>query len=611
MSTKEELLTKFASQTGAEIPGIQTKHDDTTDININTEATEPTETTTTQEDEELFKDSYSDRTKVPPWQDPKYKGVIVTLCVLPAVLAAAWVFKDGIPKPKLTTKAPSPARVAPPSDEDQPKDATDGEWASYAATNGMRQQFASAASSENPDALKKFQDQTNAQKKGQGSSATVKPNTRPVRSVPTRTNVATNNVPPYQSVSRSYTPPAPIRTAHTNIPRDYLPDYPTISRSYTSPVQEPSFRKVAPAVRALNSPAMSKPSVVATKNSQSIVESQQQNSPQERIAAMIAATSTQGNNEPATVASASNMASNVGSNETATLASASIAAQSGAIVSNAARPSAVQAVYSSAPVSPLPSEAAIIDGQPQTLINRSLSTRGMLLTSIAFTSGDYASLAGQPIEIELKEALGDIPAGARIVAVVEAHQSNHSRNSKSEVVRLNPTALIVGDMEMPLPDGAIMLSGKNGAPLIAKRGGSEFLRFVGGLASTVAGGAGATNFGASQNVQIGNSSYFKSIGANIATNIVSNAAQELQQAGEGDSILILKAGSSITISVHKPITLPLLSNLSDTQQPVVQQLEPELNPESISQVLTDAEAIALAIQEKADFKGVQEDATQD
>ncbi|MBW4637618.1 MAG: hypothetical protein KME05_05170 [Gloeocapsa sp. UFS-A4-WI-NPMV-4B04] len=597
MSTKEELLSKFASQTGAEIPGIQTKQDDNTQININTEATEPTETTTTQEDEELFKDSYSDRTLVPPWQDPKYKGVIVTLCVLPAVLAAAWVFKDGIPKPKLSTKAPNPTRVAPPSDQDQPKEATDGEWASYAATNGMRQQFASAAESENSDALKKFQDQANARNKAQGSSATVKPNTRIVRSVPTeRTNVSTNNVPPYRSVSRSYTPPAPIRTAHTNIPRDYLPDYSTVSRSYTPPVQEPSFRNVAPAVRALNSPARSKPSVVATKNSQSIVESQQQqNSPQERIAAMIAATSTfQGSNEPATVASAA------------------IPPTSAAIVNSAstARPSALQAVYSPDPLSHLPSEAAVIDGQPQTLINRSLSAKGMLLTSIAFTSGDYASLADQPVEIELKEALGDIPAGARIVAVVEAHQSNRLRNSKSEVVRLNPIALIVGDMEMPLPDGAIMLSGKNNAPLIAKRGGSDFLRFVGGLAGTVAGGAGATNFGAFQNVQIGNSSYFKSIGANIATNIVSNAAQELQQAGEGDSILILKAGSSITISVHKPITLPLLSNLPDTQQPVVQQLEPELNPESVSQVLTDAEAIASALHQQSDFKGVQEDATQ-
>ncbi|PSB26612.1 hypothetical protein, partial [Chlorogloea sp. CCALA 695] len=125
-----------------------------------------------------------------------------------------------------------------------------------------------------------------------------------------------------------------------------------------------------------------------------------------------------------------------------------------------------------------------------------------------------------------------------------------------EVVRLNPTAIVIGDMEMPLPDGAIALSGSDNAPLIAKTGGSSFRRFVGGLAGTVAGGAGLTNFGASQNVEIGDSSYFKSIGANIATNVVSNAAQELQRSGSGNGILVLKAGSSITISVHKPFVLP-------------------------------------------------------
>jgi hypothetical protein len=455
----------------------------------------------------------------------------------------------------------------------------------------MRQQFASAAASENPDALKKFQDQANAQQKAQGSPTTAKPNTAPARSVGTArtTNTPTNNIPPYRTASRTYSPPATVRTANTNIPRDYIPDYHPVSRSSTPPAPIALSRSVAPAVRALNASALSKPSI-----------QQQQRSPQERIAAIIAATSTEGSSGP-TVASTSTE----GSNE-ATLVSASVPAQSRAIVPNVARPSALQAP--SETVSHLPSEAAVIDGQPQTLINRSLSAKGMLLTSIAFTAGDYASLADQPVEIELKEALGDIPAGARIVAVVEAPFGNHSGNGKSEVVRLKPTALTVGDMEMPLPDEAIMLSGKNGAPLIAKRGGSDFLRFVGGLAGTVAGGAGATNFGASQNVHIGNSSYFKSIGANIATSIVSNAAQELQQAGEGDGILILKAGSLITISVHKPITLPLLSNLPDTQR-AVQQPSPEIVPLAFG-VLSDAELTALQVQSQTDFKGTQEDATQ-
>ncbi|WP_009631273.1 hypothetical protein [Synechocystis sp. PCC 7509] len=574
MPTKEEFLVKFASQTGAEIPGIGSQQKGSVDINTNTpdltatptptevttlteantptESPTPTENTLLQEEEELFKDSFSDRTKIPLWEDPKFKGIIVALCVLPAVMTVGWVFKDGIPKPNLSTKSSRPAPVKQEADVDKPKDATDGEWASYASTNGMRQQFANAAEDEDPDAQKKFQERVNARRKSQVSSATVKPNTRPER-----TSERTDSVPPYRTyrtASRSYTPAAPVVTARTNIPEDYTPGSHRISRSYTPPIPKPISYRVPP--------ALSKPPAVSPKNSQSLDSSQQQNSPQERIAAIIAATSTaldsspatvaatstEDNSEPATVASAYPRVSN----EPAIVASAAIPSRSKAIV-----PHATKSVRSPDPVAHLSSEAAVIEGQSQTLINRSLSARGILLTSIAFTSGDYATIANQPVEIELKEALGDIPAGARIVAVVQANQSNnYSGNGKSEVVRLNPIAIAIGDMEMPLPEGVIALSGKDNAPLIAKTGGSSFLRFVGGLAGTVAGGAGLTNFGASQNVEIGDSSYFKSIGANIATNVVSNAARELQRSGSGNGILVLKAGSTITISVHKPLVLP-------------------------------------------------------
>lgn len=570
MPTKEEYLIKFASQTGAEIPGIQSQPKGGTDINTDapdlTEATNPTETTnlteavtpteaTTltesqaiQEDEELFKDSFSDRTKVPLWEDPKFKGIIVALCVLPGVMAIGWIFKDGIPKPNLT-KSTRPAPVRQEPDEDKPKDATDGEWASYAATNGMRQQFSDAASDENTDAQKKIQERVNAKKNSQVSRTTPKPNTRPEI-----TNQRADSVPTYQAVSRSYTPPIPVRTARSNIPEDYTSGSHRVSRSYTPPIQKPVSYRVPP--------ALSKPPAVSRTNSQNLNSLQQQNTPQERIAAIIAATSTQSSsNEPATVAATSTdenresaIVPSIGvGNEPAIIASTAIPPRSRAINSRAIRSS----VRSPDSVAHLSSEAAVIDGQPQTLINRSLSAKGILLTSIAFTSGDYASIANQPVEIELKEALGSIPAGARIVAVVEANQiNNYSGNGKAEVVRLNPMAIVIGDMEMPLPDRAISLSGKEGAPLIAKTGGSSFRRFVGGLAGTVAGGAGLTNFGASQNVEFGDSSYFSSIGANIATNVVSNAARELQRSGSGDGILVLKAGSSITISVHKPFVLP-------------------------------------------------------
>ncbi len=516
-----------------------------------TESVTPTESPAIQEEEELFKDSYSDRTKIPLWEDPKFKGIIVALCVLPAVLAIGWVFKDGIPKPNLSTKSSKPAPANLEADEDKPKDATDGEWASYASTNGMRQQFSESAEGEDTDAQKKLQERVNARKKSQ--VATVKPNTRIER-----TSESTDSVPPYQTVSRSYSPPAPVRTARRNIPEDYTQSPYRVSRSYTPPIQKPTAYRVPP-VRAYNSPTLSKPPAVSPNNPQRLDSSPQQNSPQERIAAVIAATSTGSSNESTTVASKSTEDNNeraiatfneVG-NQPAIIASTAIPSRNREIV-----PRPALSVRSPDPVSHLSSEAAVIDGQPQTLIERSLSAKGTLLTSIAFTAGDYATLANQPVEIELKEALGNIPAGARIVAVVEAKQNNYSGNGKSEVVRLNPTAIVIGDMEMPLPEGAIALSGKDNAPLIAKTGGSSFRRFVGGLAGTVAGGAGLTNFGASQNVEFGDSSYFSSIGANIATNVVSNAARELQRSGSGNGILVLKAGSAITISVHKPFFLP-------------------------------------------------------
>lgn len=567
MSTKQELLSKFASQTGAVLPGIQSKPNNHTDTNISSKADDAKESTTVQEDEELFKDSFSDRTKVPAWQNPKYKGLIVALCVVPVVVGVGWIFKDGVPKPKFDTKAPSRTPVAQNPDEDQPKAATDGEWASITATNGMRQQFASAAESRDADALKKNQDQANSQKKTQDNSSIAKSNTRSVNSVVTETNT-----PSYRTASRPYTPPTSMRT-QTN-----APSYSPVTRSYTPPT--PSFstnqyRAVTPTVRTV------KPSRLTAN--QSSAQPQSQRSPQERVAAIISATSTGA------------------STETVSVASTAMPVERSRVISHASRPLGIQPTSTSTQQDNLPSETAVIDGQPQTLINRSQSAKGKLLTSIAFTSGDYASLANQPVEIELSEALGDISKGTRIVAVVETTQSNDPKNSKSQVVRLKPTALVVDNMEIPLPDGAIMLSGKNGSPLVAKRGGSGFLRFLGGLTGTIAGGAGLTNFGASQNVQVGDSSYFQSIGANVATSLVSNAAQQLRQVGEGDEILILKAGSSITVSVHKPFVLPQITEVSDTQ--IVGKSE--ALPELAFQVLTDT----IAMQGLADFQGAA-DATQ-
>lgn len=519
-TTKQELLSKFALQTGAELPGVQSNSSQINQINNNTIADNTTESKIAQ-DEELFKDSFTDRTKVPPWQHPKYKVLIVSLCVIPAALAVGLIFKNGVPKPKLETKAPHSAPVVQ-DPNDRPKPATDGEWASYASTNGMRQQFASAAGSENADALKKIQARTNTQKKVQGSSSTAKPNTRLVPTTPaTRTHVSTDGASIYRYANTYSTPASP-------------------------PVSVTRSRTVAPVVRSfdssLHSPKHSPVSIDTIDNSQQRLQSpRQQQSPQERITAMLAATSTENSSERSAPAA--------GDNST----------RSAPLIANVSSSTLPQPTFAPQPIAYLPSEAAVIDGQPQMLIDSNQSAKGILLTSIAFTSGDYASLADQPVEIELSEALGNIPAGARIDAVVDKDDRSSNAESK-KVVRLKPIAVVVGNMKIPLPNDAIALSGKNGDPLIAKKKGRSFLKVVGGLAGTVAGSAIITNFGAAQNVEIGESSYFKSIGANIATNLVSSAAQQLQRSEEGyDRVLTLKAGTSVKISVRKPITLPAIA----------------------------------------------------
>lgn len=543
MATKQELLSKFALQAGAELPGFQSN---SSQIQIETEtsrlATSSAESKNAQ-DEELFKDSFADRTKVPPWQHPKYKILIVSLCIVPAALAVGLVFKNGVPKPKLGTRAINSAPVAQDPD-DLPKPATDGEWASYASTNGMRQQFADAAQDENTDALKKIQEQANSQKPVPDSS-TDRSNIRSVPTAPaTRNNISSGGATTY-SYARTYTAPAP----------------PPVS---TTPVR---IRTVAPAVRSPKSPSFPKRSPVSTDSSEQSRKPTPEMSPQERVSAILAATSTEDSSDRSTDAAGDNSTQSesflsdasrlplpqatamVGGNST----------QSGSLLSDASRSPLPQATAALGPVSYLPSEAAVIDGQPQILIARNLSAKGRLLTGIAFTAGDYASLANQPIEIELSQALGAIPAGTRIIAVVDTKE-DRSSYGKSKIVRLRAVALAVGDLKMPLSHRAISLSGKNGDPLMAKKGGRKFFEVLGGVVGTVAGGATITNFGAAQNVQIGDSSYFKSIGANIATNLISNAAQQLQRSENSyDRVLTLKAGTTIMISVRDPIALPAIA----------------------------------------------------
>jgi hypothetical protein len=112
------------------------------------------------------------------------------------------------------------------------------------------QQFANSAENENTDAQKKFQERLILERRVKVNSATVNPNTRIKR-----TNQQADSVPPYRTASRSYSPPATVRTADTN---NYVSPYRTVRGSSTPPIQRPTSYS-APAVRAPNSPALSKP----------------------------------------------------------------------------------------------------------------------------------------------------------------------------------------------------------------------------------------------------------------------------------------------------------------------------------------------------------------
>lgn len=447
-----------------------------------------------------------------PWKNPKITLSVVGAISLGAALTGAAIFNGNFQMPDF-----SKASAAKPTDDDiAPQPAGDGKWQSAAIGMGLGEGFQKEGERKNPYLQEKPANPNakNKLSKGKGKGTpgtTVTPTYRTMAVRPAQ-------VPP------AYVSPAPTRyTDYT--PATRYPSRPPYSRS-VSPVSTPSQApQKAP---------------------------EKQLSPQERIAAMLSATSTgtNGTSGGSAVASASTdyipAASGQSQYPQAQLVSQRQFAQG--------QPAAQQMAY-------LPSEAAVIDGQSQTLINRSASAKATLLNGIAFTASDYASLAGQPVEIELAQALGEIPKGARIIAVVDAGNQRSSNGSGTKaVVRLKAMAVAIGDSEIPLPENALLITGNDGSPLIASRGGSGFLRTVGGIVGTLAGGAGQSNIGAGQNARFGDSSYLTSVGTNIATGFIGNAARGLQQSGTSD-VLVLKAGKSIKVSVLKPFALPQLSQL--------------------------------------------------
>ena len=547
---KQAMLGKFARQTGADVPGVPKEpvqapqspsespsDSQTDDIHVSTAPTtsvEPAES----DSEDFFQDSFSDKTKPKPWENPKFRAVAVAVCVIPFFGGAAYMLKDGIPKPSLNTRKPRPNVVAAQDDSDKPKVATDGEWSSLAATNGMNQQFKSAAKPIDPNDTTTASSTLKGAKPGLGRTVPTGAQT-PSSLTPSQSRLAMSGsrVPtdydsrPLTHSYSSYTPPyrAPISSYNPTVYRSPLPA-PVVASRPTVTVSRQTTPTLAPR-QSFGQPQGSM---------QPQGSAQQSKSAQDRWLALATGTSAQN----------STQSTNTGGAISPTVQA----------VAPVQSPQAQQPAFKSQNAAYLPSETAIMDGQPQLLIHRSAKAQGRLLSGIAFTPGTLAALNGQPIEIEITNPLdSNLPNGARLVATVDTNTANGSvSNTRSSAIHLVPTALAFGDFEIPIDGSAILITGSNGKPLIAKAPGSGFFQSVAGLLSAAVQGVGLANLGAGQTSSYGNGTYLSSIGANIGTTLLGNVSQRLQQSGaQQQSILILPEQTEIQINILKPLSLPL------------------------------------------------------
>jgi hypothetical protein len=385
---------------------------------------------------------------------------------------------------------------------------------------------------------------------GYGGSK-VKPNLKhpPHSKVPV---VRSATMPPVRRASLPSTMAynAPVRRSY-NPPTDNIPAYRPIRRSAPVAIAPPS---AAPA--------------------------QPKQSAEERRLAAIAATSSTG------------VTTNKG--EIATVPGA---APDPAAGQNAPKDGYQEAAY-------LPSETAVLEGIPQQLINRSQKAKGRLLLGVAFTPGDADALNGQPVEIEIKDPLqSGLPAGARIVATVDLPKAQGQL--KNAPIRLIPSAIAIGDAEYPLPKGVVILTGKNGKPLIAKRQGSEFLRNLNSTFKTLLGGG----LSGLSTLALGNGTgILSSLGGANALSGLTNLGKgnDPQQATE---ILALRENTAIQINIVKPLSLPAtqadLGALPESVSVAPGQASGEsvaISPEQpmmFKQDLSDAELMAIATHQES------------
>lgn len=232
----------------------------------------------------------------------------------------------------------------------------------------------------------------------------------------------------------------------------------------------------------------------------------------------------------------------------------------------------------------LAAEDAVLDGTPQQLINRAKKAEGVLLQGLAFTPGDLQYLEDQEVTAEISNPLDSgLPVGTQVICSIKFPSGGQSQ-AKNAVVRLVPTAIVINGNEYEIPAGSAILSAKNGKPFIAKRGGSEFLRFLGSATKTVLGaGTGVLT------------SLSGLGGGNILSSLTGlTGARGANTQSNPTEVLILKDNMPVQFSIIRPFSIPVAS--TETIQPVAQAPEP-LSDEQLAAIISQSEGIAVANQQ--------------
>jgi hypothetical protein len=527
MVTLPEKVEKFANWSGAKL-----RPQEKTELEIDLphfveDSHQPAELEST---ESLVESKFERNTA--PWKNPKI--TLATVVGLAAAVSAIGFFliNSNFKWPTIGGPTLGTAR----NDDTEPVDHPDGKFQRSALTGPLGEGLGNDGNPKNP------------------LLTPVKPaEAKPVKGV--KTHPGANATPKATYPAMASAPP--VAMAPRMMSRPAYTDY--HDGAATTPARTVYPRTVATPSRQSYTPSMSTPT---PSNSAPV----QEKSLQERRAEAIAATSFNGGTSTnGGTSSNGGASSNDGaSSETAqAVAANSQEASQGTTQTQGQQPQNNQ--Y-------LATEAAVLEGTPQQLINRAKKAEGVLLEGLAFTPGDLKSLEDQEVTAEISNPLDSgLPIGTQIICSIKFPSGGQSQ-AKNAVIRLVPTAMVINGNEYAIPPSSAILTAKGGKPFIAKRGGSEFLRFLGSATKTVL----SAGVGGLSSLTLGGNNILSSLtGLGGARG---NVTQE-----RATEVLILGSNLPVQLSIIRPFSVPMAS--AETTEPVAQ---PQPQTE-VDQNLSDAE----------------------